>query len=73
MNKRDGDGVYVVQELLMRAKEGGGFQRYLWPKPSNGRITRKLSYAVLLPRWGWMLGTGIYLDDVDAAAARMRK
>jgi two-component system NarL family sensor kinase len=69
---RDSDGTYVIRELIARANEGGGFQRYLWPKPSTGKITRKLGYSVALPRWGWMLGTGIYLDDVDSAAARMR-
>ncbi len=71
-NMRDADGTFVIRELIARAKEGGGFQRYLWPKPSTGKIERKLGYAVALPRWGWMLGTGIYLDDVDAAAARLR-
>ena len=71
-NMRDGDGTYVIRELIARGREGGGFQRYLWPKPSTGRVERKLGYAVELPRWGWMLGTGIYLDDVDAAAARLR-
>jgi len=71
-NMRDTDGTYVIRELIARANEGGGFQRYLWPKPSSGQITRKLGYSVALPRWGWMLGTGIYLDDVDSAAARMR-
>jgi two-component system, NarL family, sensor kinase len=69
---RDANGTYVIRELIARAKEGGGYQRYLWPKPSTQRIERKLGYAVELPRWGWMLGTGIYLDDVDAAAARLR-
>ncbi len=71
-NMRDSDGTYVIRELIARAKEGGGYQRYLWPKPSTGKIERKLGYSVALPRWGWMLGTGIYLDDVDAAAARLR-
>ena len=71
-NMRDADGTFVIRELIARAKEGGGFQRYLWPKPSTGKIERKLGYSVALPRWGWMLGTGIYLDDVDAAAARLR-
>ena len=71
-NMHDADGVFVIRELLARAREGGGFQRYLWPKPSTGKVERKLGYAVALPRWGWMLGTGIYLDDVDAAAARLR-
>jgi two-component system NarL family sensor kinase len=69
---RDGDGTYVIRELIARAKEGGGFQRYRWPKPSTGKTERKLGYAIELPRWGWMLGTGIYLDDVDVAAARLR-
>jgi two-component system NarL family sensor kinase len=72
MNMRDSDGTYVIRELIARASEGGGFQRYLWPKPSTGRVERKLGYSVALPRWGWMVGTGIYLDDVDAAAARLR-
>ena len=71
-NMRDTNGTYVIRELIQRAREGGGFQRYLWPKPSTGRIERKLGYSVELPRWSWMLGTGIYLDDVDAAAARLR-
>ena len=71
-NMRDADGIFVIRELIARAKEGGGFQRYLWPKPSTGKVERKLGYSVDLPRWGWMLGTGIYLDDVDAAAARLR-
>ena len=71
-NMRDPDGVYVIRELLQRVNTGGGFTRYQWPKPSSGRVTPKLGYSVALPRWGWMLGTGIYLDDVDAAAALMR-
>ena len=71
-NMRDSDGIFVIRELIARAKEGGGFQRYLWPKPSTGKIERKLGYSIELPRWGWMLGTGIYLDDVDVAAARLR-
>ncbi|MEQ1684759.1 MAG: cache domain-containing protein [Burkholderiaceae bacterium] len=71
-NMRDTEGTYVIRELIARAREGGGYQRYLWPKPSTGRIERKLGYSVELSRWGWMLGTGIYLDDVDAAAARLR-
>ena len=71
-NMRDADGTYVIRELIARAHEGGGFQRYLWSKPSTGQVERKLGYAVALPRWGWVLGTGIYLDDVDAAVRRLR-
>ena len=71
-NMQDGGGTFVIRELIARAGEGGGYQRYLWPKPSTNQVERKLGYAVGLPRWGWTLGTGIYLDDVDVAAARLR-
>jgi two-component system NarL family sensor kinase len=68
---RDASGQPTIQLLTARAKEGGGFQRYLWEKPSAGRIAPKLGYVVMLERWGWMLGTGIYMDDVDAAISKI--
>lgn len=73
MDLQDADGVYVIRELIARAREGGGFQRYVWPKPSTGQPAPKLGYAVMLERWGWMLGTGLYLDDVEAAIADWRR
>lgn len=73
MDLRDVHGVYVIRELIARAREGGGFQRYDWPKPSTGQSTPKLGYAVMLERWGWMLGTGLYLDDVEAATTGWRR
>lgn len=61
----------VIQNLIARAREGGGFVRYHWNKPSAGQQAPKLGYAVALPRWNWMLGTGIYLDDVQATMAQI--
>jgi two-component system NarL family sensor kinase len=57
----------VIQALLKSAQSGEGFQRYAWNKPSSGQVTDKLAYVVMLDRWGWMLGTGIYLEDVERA------
>jgi len=68
---RDSDGTPVIQNLIARAREGGGFVRYVWNKPSVGQQAPKLGYAVALPRWNWMLGTGIYLDDVQATMAQI--
>ncbi|HEY9100663.1 cache domain-containing protein [Chitinimonas sp.] len=70
-DKRDPTGFPVIQKLIEAAQQGGGFQRYLWIKPTSGKETDKLAYAVLLDRWGWMMGTGIYLDDVAAAKAKI--
>ncbi|WP_028240894.1 cache domain-containing protein [Stutzerimonas azotifigens] len=71
-NMTDPDGLPVIQALLKAAGGGGGFQRYAWLKPSTGRVTDKLAYVVMLERWGWMYGTGIYLDDVQAVVDRLR-
>jgi two-component system NarL family sensor kinase len=70
---RDPKGLPVVQSLLKAAQSGDGFQRYVWRKPSTGLETDKLSYVVMLDRWGWMFGTGIYLDDVAASTLKLRE
>ncbi|HJV86812.1 MAG TPA: cache domain-containing protein [Noviherbaspirillum sp.] len=68
---RDTNGSPTIQRLIAQAKAGGGFVRYQWEKPSSGKMSPKLGYVVELERWGWMLGTGLYLDDVDAALAKI--
>jgi two-component system NarL family sensor kinase len=66
-NMADPEGQPTIQNLINKAKQGGGVVRYLWERPSTRKVAPKLGYVVALERWGWMLGTGIYLDDVDAA------
>jgi two-component system, NarL family, sensor kinase len=68
---RDAYGSPTIQRLINRAKQGGGFVKYYWEKPSTGKVAPKLGYVVMLPRWGWMLGTGIYMDDVESALAKI--
>jgi two-component system, NarL family, sensor kinase len=68
---RDAFGTPVIQNLIARAREGGGFVHYHWNKPSAGQQAPKLGYAVALPRWNWMIGTGIYLDDVQATMGQI--
>jgi methyl-accepting chemotaxis protein len=47
-------------------KSGGGFFSYLWPKPGEAQPVEKVSYAKAFAPWGWVIGTGIYVDDVKA-------
>ena len=56
----------TIQELIARARDGGGFVEYLWRKPSSAQMAPKLGYVTALPRWNWMVGTGLYLDDIEA-------
>ena len=53
-----------IRNLMEASRRGGGFQEYIWQKPSTGLVEEKLSYGVLLSKWGWMLGTGLYIDDI---------
>ncbi len=68
---RDNKGNPTIQRLIFRAGHGGGLEHYLWEKPSTGKIVPKLGYVISLPNWGWVLGTGIYLDDVDAVVHKL--
>lgn len=71
-DKKDSEGLPVIQQLVAVAASGDGFLQYKWNKPSTGKETDKLGYVVKLERWGWVLGTGIYLDDVELVRTRLR-
>lgn len=65
---QDPDGKRLFVEFVAVAREhGGGFVAYRWQwKDDPRRIVPKLSYVKLFEPWGWVIGTGIYLDDVAA-------
>ncbi|CUW40382.1 putative chemotaxis methyl-accepting receptor, signalling [Magnetospirillum sp. XM-1] len=48
-------------------KDKAGFVDYLWPKPGFDQPVPKVSYVKGIEDWGWLVGSGIYIDDVDAA------
>ncbi|MBU0730047.1 MAG: cache domain-containing protein [Proteobacteria bacterium] len=55
---------------------GEGFVDYLWPKPTKEGLTQeqpKLSYVRQVPAWGWIIGTGIYVDDAIPDAIEKTK
>lgn len=72
IDMQDAQGDHVIRGLLALAKEGGGYHRYMWNKPSNGMESEKISYVIELPRWHWMLGTGLYIDDIAEEVAKIR-
>jgi methyl-accepting chemotaxis protein len=66
MRDPDGHALFLEMGELVR-RSGGGFLQYRWPKPGSDAPVLKVSYVKGLPAWGWMIGSGVYLDDVDAA------
>ncbi|PMG44207.1 histidine kinase [Vibrio lentus] len=69
---QDEDGDFLIEALLKEAQTGGGFHQYLWQKPSTGEVVSKLSYAAWLERWDWMIGSGLYIEDVHQEVASMQ-
>ena len=65
-NFKDPNGVEVIKELIdISQKIEGGFVTYKWVKPITGLATPKISYAGAFEPWEWMVGTGVYLDEVE--------
>lgn len=68
----DTNGVPIVDEIIRKAREGGGYHAFDWQKPSTGETARIVTYTIALPDWKWALGTGIYIDDVLTTVATAR-
>jgi methyl-accepting chemotaxis protein len=70
---KDPVGKHLFVEFVKVSKEkGGGFVNYLWPKPGESAPVQKISYVKLYEPWGWIVGSGIYVDDVYKQAAIIR-
>lgn len=70
---RDSRGRPLIPNLIDTARQGGGFQRYAWSKPSAREVVEKMSFVRLLPRWGWVIGTGVYMDDIARVERALRE
>jgi methyl-accepting chemotaxis protein len=62
----DSDGVFFVRKQLELAANGGGFASYRFPRAAGGEALPKISYAVEFKPYVWVIGGGVYLDDVQA-------
>jgi len=66
---KDPDGKHLFVEMVDVVKaDGAGFVAYQWPKPDVEAPQPKISYVAGYEPWGWIVGSGIYLDDVRADA-----
>lgn len=71
----DPSGKHLFLSFVAKVRENGsGFVPYLWQwKDDPGRIVPKLSYVRGFSPWGWIVGTGIYLNDVEQETARVTR
>lgn len=68
---QDADGTYVIREIQRVALElGGGFVPYRWVRLNADEPSPKIGYVFHYEPWDWIIGTGVYVDDIDDAAGR---
>jgi methyl-accepting chemotaxis protein len=71
--EKDSHGKLYFSEFVKVAKDKGeGFVDYYFPKPNETKPSPKLSYVKLFNQWGWVIGSGIYIDDVSAEIGKIR-
>ncbi|MDP3702668.1 MAG: methyl-accepting chemotaxis protein [Hylemonella sp.] len=70
---KDPKGLFLFKAFVDKvAKDEQGFVPYLWPKPGKDQPVDKLSYVKGFKPWGWVVGSGIYIDDLRDAQLRRR-
>ena len=66
-DNQDPNGKYLFREMVEVAKrDGAGYVSYMWPKPGFTEPVEKVSAIKLFKEWEWVIGSGIYVDDVEA-------
>ena len=61
---KDPKGLFLIKELIEKAKQGGGFVTFGWAKKEGEEPVEKLGYAANFEPYKWMLGSGVYVDDL---------
>ena len=65
---KDRKGKFIFREFVQIAKEKGeGTVDYWWGKPGKSEDSPKISFVKLFRPWGWVIGMGVYTDDIDEA------
>ncbi len=61
---KDGKPLFkLMNELAL--KSGEGFISYEWYRPDGGGVDKKLSYIRLVKEWGWVVGSGFYMSELE--------
>ncbi|MEY4755305.1 MAG: hypothetical protein RJA34_203 [Pseudomonadota bacterium] len=68
---KDPTGKHLFLEFVNTVKaHGSGFVYYLWPQPGSEEPVQKVSFVKGFAPWGWVIGSGVYIDTVESAIAQ---
>ncbi|MBO2693438.1 cache domain-containing protein [Shewanella algae] len=69
----DPKGTKIIVGLLNAARSGDGILTYYYQKPGTNELVEKIGYATMVPGTDWIIGTGAYVDDIEASVAEYRQ
>lgn len=65
---KDPNGKSLFLDMVQAVKtDGAGFVNYEWPRPGSDQPVPKISFVKGYQPWNWVIGSGVYVDDIDAA------
>lgn len=67
---RDSNGQFFIRAFIDTARDGGGFIPYDWPRPDGGTPIAKVAYVADFEPWHWVIGSGLYIEDLHQDAVR---
>ena len=71
---QDNHGKFLIKEIIQKGRtDGGGFTDYWFPKAGKDTPLPKRSYSLEFKPWGWVVGTGNYVDDINVIVAEQQK
>ncbi len=69
---KDQDGKFMVRDFIEIGKKGGGFTNFQYPKLGSNKPEPKRSYTAPFTKYSWVVGTGNYIDEIDAAIEKLQ-
>ena len=70
LGKEDAKGFKLWDAIVATGKAGSGYIDYWFPRAGATEASPKRGYVIGIPEWKWIVGTGVYVDDVDAVVAK---
>src|SRR6185437_7745226 len=68
----DPNGLHLFVAFADTVRQSGaGMVHYLWPRPGESKPVAKMSFVQGFQPWGWVIGTGVYIDDLAIARQRL--
>ncbi|MEI7429791.1 MAG: methyl-accepting chemotaxis protein [Betaproteobacteria bacterium] len=70
LGKTDAGGFKLWDAIVYKGKAGCGYIDYMFPRAGQTESKAKRGYVIGIPEWQWVVGTGVYVDDVDEATKK---